>query len=221
VPQGRAGRPEAASSVAPVSQGYERSLRPCLGTTIAPQRRATFRQALLASERGYTLVELLQVTIILGVVLTGLTVLFIQASNAELQSNRRFQAQQEARVAVDRMRREIHCSSGITPAGATNSIAVTIPSQCPTSGGSSITVTFRTVLVSTGRYKLERQVGTGPISKLADYISGANAFTYTAPTQTSLGKLRVTLPINIQPPGAGSNWDLAADMVLRNTSRLP
>src|ERR671922_765669 len=46
VPPGRAARPEAASSVASVSHRYERSLRPCLGTTIAPLRRATFRQTL-------------------------------------------------------------------------------------------------------------------------------------------------------------------------------
>ena len=39
--------PRAASSVAPVASGYERSLRPCLGTTIAARRRAIFRQALL------------------------------------------------------------------------------------------------------------------------------------------------------------------------------
>src|SRR6185503_10765753 len=48
VPSERAARPEAASSVAPVASGYEHSLRPCLGTTIAPQRRALSRQALLA-----------------------------------------------------------------------------------------------------------------------------------------------------------------------------
>jgi prepilin-type N-terminal cleavage/methylation domain-containing protein len=176
---------------------------------------------LLADERGYSLLELLQVTIILGVVLAALTGLFVQASNAELDMNRRFQAQQQARVAVDRMRREIHCSSGITPTGTSTSIAVTIPSQCPTSGGSQVTVTYRTVLVAADRYKLERQVGTGPIANLADYIRVDNVFTYTGPTQTSLGKLRVDLPINIQPPGSGSNWHLVADMVLRNTSRLP
>jgi hypothetical protein len=77
------------------------------------------------------------------------------------------------------------------------------------------------VPVSSGRWKLERQVGTGPVAKLADYIRVANVFDYTGPTQTSLGKLRVDLPINIQPPGSGSNWELVADMVLRNTSRLP
>jgi type II secretory pathway pseudopilin PulG len=172
-------------------------------------------------ERGYTLVELLQVTVILTAIMAGLTVLFVQATNSELQMNKRFQAQQQARVAVDRMRREVHCSSGISPAGLTNSIAVTIPAQCPTSGGSAIVVTYRTVLVSTGRYKLERQVGSGPIAYLADHIRVGDVFTYSVPTQTSLGKLRVDLPINVEPPGAGSTWQLVADMVLRNTSRLP
>lgn len=176
---------------------------------------------LVSCERGYTMIELLQVTVILGVVLAGLTTLFVQAANSELQMNKRFQAQQAARVAVDRMRREIHCSSAITPTGAAGTISVTIPAQCPTSGGTAITVTYRTVLVSTERYKLERQVGTGPIAMLADHVRDQNVFSYAAPTTTSLGKLTVTLPINIQPPGAGSNWDLVADMVLRNTSRLP
>jgi polyphosphate kinase len=39
--------PMAASSVAPVASGYEHSLRPCPGTSIAPRRRAIFRQTLL------------------------------------------------------------------------------------------------------------------------------------------------------------------------------
>jgi prepilin-type N-terminal cleavage/methylation domain-containing protein len=171
---------------------------------------------LVLSERGYTLIELLQVTVILSVVLTGLTVLFVQATNAELQMNKRFQAQQEARVAIDKMRREIHCAKAITPSGTSASITVTIPSQCPTSGGSEINVVYDTQLVSTGRYQL-RRAGV----RIADYVRVASLFTYTAPTTESLGKLRVDLPINIQPPGAGSNWNLVADMVLRNTSRLP
>jgi hypothetical protein len=53
VPSGRAARPEAASSVAPVPTGYarsgERSSSHTLGTTNAPRRRATFHQPLLAT----------------------------------------------------------------------------------------------------------------------------------------------------------------------------
>src|SRR5262249_28070364 len=48
-PPGRAARPDAASSVAPVASGYEHSLRPCLGTIIAARQRAPFRRALLTS----------------------------------------------------------------------------------------------------------------------------------------------------------------------------
>lgn len=175
----------------------------------------TTLRRLVACERGYTLVELLQVTVILSIVLTGLTVLFVQATNAELQMNKRFQAQQEARVAIDKMRREIHCAKAITPAGNASSITVTIPSQCPTSGGTEINVVYDTQLVSTERYQL-RRAGV----RIADFVRIGNVFTYTAPTSASLGKLHVDLPINIQPPGAGGTWELKADMVLRNTSRL-
>src|SRR5256714_10685642 len=51
VPPERAARPDAASSVAPVVIHYRDSLRPCLRTSIAPRRRATFRQTLLARGR--------------------------------------------------------------------------------------------------------------------------------------------------------------------------
>ena len=42
VSPGRAGRRAAASSVAPIADGYWGSLRPCITTPIAPRRRATF-----------------------------------------------------------------------------------------------------------------------------------------------------------------------------------
>src|SRR5204862_876755 len=47
---GRAVRPDAASSVGPIAIHYWASLRPCLGTAIAPRRRARFRQTLLGQD---------------------------------------------------------------------------------------------------------------------------------------------------------------------------
>ena len=84
---------------------------------------------------------------------TGLTVLFVQATNAEFQMNERFQAQQSARLAVDKMRRELHCASAITPTGSASSITVTLPAQCPTSGGSQVNIVYDTELVSANRYR--------------------------------------------------------------------
>jgi prepilin-type N-terminal cleavage/methylation domain-containing protein len=176
-------------------------------STLCRMRRLFRRNA------GYTMLELLMVLAILGTVVGALTTLFVQATNAEFESNRRFQAQQTARVAIDKMRREIHCASAITPAGTASSISVTLPAQCPTSDGSLSTVTYD-IAGSGQRFQLRRN-GVN----LADYVTLQNVFNYTAPVSgVSLGKLRVTLPINTKP-NVGREWRLVADMVLRNTTR--
>ena len=54
------------------------------------------------NERGHSLVEMLTVLVILEIVIGGLTTLFQQGSNAEIDMNYRFQAQQDARIALDR-----------------------------------------------------------------------------------------------------------------------
>lgn len=168
----------------------------------------------LGREGGYTLIELLVVMVILTTVIGSLTVLFVQASKAEVDMNRRFRAQQDARVAVDKMRREIHCSDQITPTGVSDAISVRLPAQCPTAGGTETTVVYD-VVGSGQRWQLRRSSVV-----LADYVTEQNAFSYTAPvTSTSLGKLRVTLPINIEPSNGVKEWRLVADIVLRNTTR--
>ena len=169
-----------------------------------------------AGQAGYTMMELLIVMVILGTVLGAVTALFVQANNAEFDMNRRFQAQQSARVAIDKMRREIHCASAITPTGVSSSISVTLPSQCPTAGGVQTTVTYdMNQVVAGSRYTLRRNTVI-----LADFSTLQNAFNYTASVSgTSLAKLTVTLPINTKPTDAKKQWKLVADMVLRNTTR--
>ncbi len=168
----------------------------------------------LGREGGYTLIELLLVCAILGTVLASLSVLFTSASSSQIDMNRRFRAQQDARVAVDKMRREIHCSDQITPAGVSAAITVQLPAQCPSAGGALTNVTYD-VVGSGQRFQLRRNTVV-----LADFISEQNAFSYTAPVAaTSLGRLRVTLPINTTPTNTGKEWRLVADIVLRNTTR--
>jgi prepilin-type N-terminal cleavage/methylation domain-containing protein len=174
---------------------------------------------LIASQSGYTMIELLQVVVILGVVLGALMTLFVTAMNSEAEMNRRFLAQQDARLAVDRMRREIHCASALTPTGASASITITLPSQCPTAGGTlggpPITVVYDTELVATNRYRL-RRAGV----RVADYVTAGSVFNYTAPATGKRGNLRVDLPVNVRPSETGKTWRLVADIVLRNTARL-
>ena len=185
----------------------------------------------LRDERGYTLIELLTVLLILGVVMGGLTGVFASATSAQADMNNRFQAQQEARLGLDKLRREAHCASAATPVGSnTSSITFTLPSYCKTYSGNA-SVTWCTRSVSTNRYALYRVNGatcTGGV-KWADYLapsataaicSGALCvFNYTAQTTSSLGKLHIDFPINVKPSRTVDTYELTDDLVLRNTTR--
>ena len=187
----------------------------------------SFPRRLRGEEQGFSLIEMLTVMIIMSVVLTGLTTLFVQGSNAELDMNRRFEAQQDSRVALDKIRREIHCAQGAatTPAsGEAPSITLDLPGQCPTAVGAAQTsVTWCSVLVSTGRYKLYRKVGvtcnaTGV--RWADHLTQANLFQYQAASTDSLAKVRVSFPVDVKTGDATPPYRLCDHIVLRNTLRL-
>jgi type II secretory pathway pseudopilin PulG len=175
-------------------------------------------------EAGYTLTELIAVLTILLTVLTALTTLFASGAKAELDANRRFQAQQEARIAVDRMRREIHCASAVTldPADSTvvagqtvyKKITATLPGHCPTAGGAEATVVYDTAAAGPDRYRL-RRAGT----RIADYVTTSHVFAYVPPSTSTLGRLTVDLPVNVNPSEAWKRWRLTSDVVLRNTLR--
>lgn len=176
----------------------------------------------LRGERGYSLVEMLTVMAIMSVVLTGLTTLFVQGSNAELDMNRRFQAQQEARVALDKLRREIHCSSSAATTPSTGQaplVTLTLPSQCPTGSGA---VSWCSVDVAAGRFALYRKVGSTCDSagiKWADYITQADLFQYLPSSTDSLARLRVELPVDVKPGDATPAYALCDQIVLRNSLR--
>ena len=184
--------------------------------------------ARLRGERGYSLIEMLTVISILGVILTGLTTLFIQGSNAQLDMNRRFESQQDARVALDKLRREIHCAQAASttpgPGGAAPHVVLDLPGQCPTATNAAQTnVSWCTVNVATNRYALYRKVGVGCNStgvRWADYIVTANLFDFQTQSTTQLARLRVEIPVDVKPGDATPPYELCDTMVLRNSSRV-
>jgi prepilin-type N-terminal cleavage/methylation domain-containing protein len=191
----------------------------------------------LRGERGYTLVEMLTVLVIMSVVMASLTTVFVQASNSESDMNNRFQAQQTARLALDKMRREVHCASVATPTGASSSVTITLPtwsnpdgtsSQCKTGSGS---VTWCTRANGTNRYALYRAPGatcTGGVlwadylvpSATATVCGGALCiFNYSAQSLSSLAKLGVDFPVNVKPSKTVELYELQDTIVLRNSTR--
>jgi prepilin-type N-terminal cleavage/methylation domain-containing protein len=173
----------------------------------------------LAGERGYTLTEMLVVLLILGVVTTALMQVFVSATNAEVSMQRRFQAQVTGRVALDKFRREVHCANLASPAGATTSITLTLPTYCRAGSGP---ITWCTRIVSTDRYALYRIPGSSCSGgvKWADYLTLDQVFNYTAPVAgSSLGKVAVDLRVNVNPKKSVEAYELKDEIVMRNTSR--
>ena len=192
------------------------------------------RARLLREEGGYTLVELLTVIVILGIVMEGLTTMFVTASNAEVDMNNRFQAQQAGRIGLDKLRREVACAQdagSTTPNTQVSLVTLTLPSYCKTYSGST-TVTWCTKNVSTNRYALYRINAssascTGGV-KWADYLAPSSTapicagalcvFNYeTAPA--TLARLHVDLPVNVRPAKSVETYELTDDLVLRNSVR--
>ena len=171
----------------------------------------------LRGEGGYTLIEMLTVLLIFGTVMTALMALFVQGTNAEVDMNNRFQSQQDARLGLDRLKRDVHCASGLNQATATASF-VTLTTPC-VSGGS---VSWCTGGSGT-RYGLYRNVGSACSSsagvRFADRLISGSVFTSTVQSTSSLWKLHVDLQVNAQPKRPYETYELVDDIVMRNSTR--
>ena len=175
----------------------------------------------LRDERGYSLIELLVSMSILAAVMTSVSVLLVSATNSEVDMNRRFQAQTEARLGLDMMRREVHCAMAVGPTGASASVTLTIPATCPTSGGNT-SITWCTVANGTNRWALWRYPGascSGSGKRWADYLTASSIFVYTPQNADKLATLNVRLPVNLKPSEPRFLYNLEDDIVLRNSTR--
>jgi prepilin-type N-terminal cleavage/methylation domain-containing protein len=180
----------------------------------------------LAESGGYTLSEMIVVLAILLVVVGALAQLFESAGKAQTDMSNRFQAQQNARLALDKLRQEIHCASDAAQGtdgtalatAAYSSVRLTLPGYCPTNPTASTATpvtayaTWCTALVSTGRYQLWRYITTNPAAfvptcgvdvtgatkvQWGDYLTLSNVFpTYVAPQGGSTWAANTAYAVN-------------------------
>jgi prepilin-type N-terminal cleavage/methylation domain-containing protein len=131
-----------------------RQMRP-LATLRALGRRT-------GTDGGFTIIELIVTLAILLIVVGGLTTALVSASNSQADINQRFQTQAQARLALTKLTREIHCAQQIQDSSGAalaltqvSGITVTLPAGCPTGGAAAVTVRWCTVAQG-GTYDLYR-----------------------------------------------------------------
>jgi prepilin-type N-terminal cleavage/methylation domain-containing protein len=178
----------------------------------------------LRGEAGYSLVEMLTVMVIMSVVMAGITDIFVSGSKAQTDQDNRFQAQLSTRLALDKVRRDIHCASSIQ--GYTTSFATMKISSC--SGGD---VSWCTAAVSgySNRYALYRQLGTSCAASTgtmyADYLTTGTVFPTDPATAYTAGcncleALAVDLKASLKGSAVTDSYELADTIYLRNSTRI-
>jgi prepilin-type N-terminal cleavage/methylation domain-containing protein len=180
--------------------------------------------ALRSGEAGFSLIELLVVMAILGIIVGSLGAVFVSAMNAEVDLSRRYEAQSDARLALDKVRRETHCASAATLPDATR-VELTMPAWCPTVGGTAMTVTWCARSTGTGIYGLFRiapSVGscTGG-TRFANSLTTDAVFAIVAavPANRTLPKLSVDFTVDVTPSTTVGRYQLRDSIVLRNATR--
>lgn len=177
-------------------------------------------RARLGDERGYSLIELIVSMSILASVMASVSILLVSATNSEVDMNRRFQAQTDARIGLDRLRREVHCAQSVAISSGGAAATLTIPSTCPTSGG--LTAITWCTKVNGSRWDLWRYEGSscsGTGRAWAGSINQSLIFSYSAQSTSSLAYLSVSLPVNVQGSKTISSYVLDDNIVLRNSTR--
>ena len=180
------------------------------------------------SEKGYTLVELLVTMIILSVVIAGLTTVFVSGSNAEAQLNNRFQAQLQARTALDKLRLDIHCATAAQAQTVNTypSVKLAVGNCYPSTP--TISWCAVQVLATPPRYQLYRTTGTTNVCQssdagrllVADYLTSSSVFATATIPQYSLQTVGVTLTVSTNNKSKTAEvYKLSDSIVARGSTR--
>ena len=189
------------------------------GATTAATHALRRARARIAEEHGISIIELLVTMVIMTVIITALTSVIVEASKAQVRTSRTTQAQDQGRLALDKLRRELHCANSVSVVNASgtavnagtvgNQIRITLGGYCPSNGlttnaATTVYVTWCTAASTkkTGDYALWRRASTSSQPacaatgrKWADYLTTAVPFCLPSTTAACGGVLKTALSL--------------------------
>jgi prepilin-type N-terminal cleavage/methylation domain-containing protein len=183
----------------------------------------------LRGEAGYSLVEMVTVMAIMGVVFAGLTDVFTSASKADTDMQNRFTAQLNTRLALDKLRRDIHCAYDVSPntPNPWTSSQSTLTLNITACGGGDVTWCTALMAGSTTRWSLYRQANSDTCSsstgvQTAKYLTMSTPFTAFAHVSGCgcLASVGVTLPVGVNRVTTTGIYKLTDTIYLRNSTRI-
>jgi prepilin-type N-terminal cleavage/methylation domain-containing protein len=198
----------------------------------------------LRPEDGLTLVELLVTLVILGIVLVAITGAFMSGSKAETSVQNREQAQSDARLALSKMRDDIHCAFDVQSLAANGLGGYTLSltefyNQCSTvashpGSGSTVYLAWCTLPdpAHADTFDLYRMNGTCNATgtlMAANIVRPASGWpgnqpgnVWPVPRDCDTGYFKtqaVRLAVNPDATAPGPRYELKDEIALRNSVR--
>jgi len=154
---------------------------------------------LISNKKGFSLIELMVVVVILGLMVLGLVTFFTGGARSWISGQSQLEAQRNARQAMDIMVREIR--EGKSYSGTTSSITVDIPAL---GSESAYSVTFKLSGIV-----IEREVNLVP----SPLINNVKTLSFAASTDPS--KVHIILEVDVDND-ENPDITLDTDVNLRN-----
>jgi prepilin-type N-terminal cleavage/methylation domain-containing protein len=186
------------------------------------------------AEHGFTLIEMLVVMAVMLVILAGVTGAYVSAQTAQIDQTRRLDAQENARLALDRMRKDIHCAHGVTDPYLNDSSGWTIvmtetnitgEAECPgllQTNASAVQWCTIPVAGATNRFQLFRendpdeQCDGADATFMTDYLTRSDLWASPTCVVGQYPTVEVTMPVDVDPSKAPGSYQLSDEIALRN-----
>lgn len=143
----------------------------------------------LSAADGVTLSEMLVVLLIIMIILGALTTLLVSASLSQVDQTNRVEAQRNARLALDSLRREIRCASDANLVSS-STLVITLPGYCQRPPAASAAQFTWCAKGTAAPYALWRYLGAsylgstcaGPGRRYVDHLASNVVFGYSRVT---------------------------------------
>jgi prepilin-type N-terminal cleavage/methylation domain-containing protein len=175
----------------------------------------------VARQEGFTLIEVVISMAILGLIMGGISILFVSGTKAESDLSARFTAQTELHIGLDRLRRDVHSACTLQTQSATSVTVAGPPCDVP------VVYTWCTQGSGShfGLYRVTGATCSGGI-RYSDFLTSGSVFSYLGPNTTpagtnsfALARLHVAMTIDANTNSSGGAYSVVDDIVFRNSAR--
>jgi prepilin-type N-terminal cleavage/methylation domain-containing protein len=166
----------------------------------------------LSDQRGFTVIELLIVMVLMGIIMSAVVNVFVSGTRAGADANARLAAQQNTRIALDRLDYEGRCATSASLISSGAGVTLTLPSRCSNASG---TVTWCVTGGILERFPSATCSGTAQI--YVRNVTSATPFSLIT-ASGDLPRLAITITSN-ETQSAADAATLTDAITLRNAAR--